>query len=157
MSDASTILPAQVRRGARTTGAVGGDSTETPASPTEAAQRFEEVLVRQFVKVMTKDMFSSSLTGREGGAGWMQSQRDRQRKMMTDMIAEQVAEGGDLAISKKLMREWGTSTASFRGGAMPNPGDAEAVDILPTSHENAYDAAMDSSTIINNSQTDHAV
>ena len=71
---------------------------ESPDTPKEAAQKFEEVLVRQFTKVMTDDMFSGSLAG-DGGGKWMESQRDRQRDWMTDLITEQLVEANTLGIS----------------------------------------------------------
>lgn len=84
---------------------------DDPETPTEAAEQFEEVLVRQFVDVMTKGMFSSSLTGEKGG-GWMKSQRDRQRSMMTDMITDHLVEAGNLQISEKLTERWGVSNSA---------------------------------------------
>lgn len=76
-----------------------------PETAAEAAQAFEKVLVRQFVKVMTKGMFSTSLTG-EGGPGWMESQRGTQRDMMTDLLTDHLVESGALQISEKLTRQW---------------------------------------------------
>lgn len=76
----------------------------------EAAEKFEQALVRQFVKVMTKDMFSSSHAG-QGGGNWMESQRGRQRDLMTDMIADRLAKADTLEVSEKLAKEWGIDTS----------------------------------------------
>jgi len=71
----------------------------------EVAKEFEKVFVRQFVDVMTEEMFTGSLAG-EGGRNWMSTQRSRQRQMMTDMITDQIVEAGDLQLSEKLLRRW---------------------------------------------------
>ncbi len=81
---------------------------DAPSTPEEAARKFETVLVRQFTKVMTENMFSNSMAG-EGGGKWMESQRDRQRKHVTDMITEQLVESNTLGISEKLMQKWGAT------------------------------------------------
>lgn len=106
---------------------------DTPDTPTEAAEQFEEVLVRQFVKVMTKGMFSKSLSG-EGGGGWMQSQRDRQRSMMTDMIADRLSDGDSLQIAETLTERWGVSnrpTGQMRSKGGTTPALEQTVDPLP--------------------------
>ena len=102
-----------------------------PKTPKEAAQEFEKVLVRQFVEVMTKDMFSSSLAG-EGGGGWMKSQRGNQRDMMTDMLTDRIVESGSLQISEQLTKQWSGSGAS---GTPSNSGMPlrQRVDPLPSS------------------------
>lgn len=89
-----------------------------PESPEEAADQFEKVLVRQFVKVMTEDMFSGSHAG-EGGGKWMESQRDRQRDLMTDMITDRITEANTLEVSKTLERKWGIEDDSEAGAATP--------------------------------------
>lgn len=87
-----------------------GDS-DPPSTPQEAAAQFEKVLVRQFVKKMTEDMFSSSFAG-EGGGNWMESQRDRQRDMMTDMITDRIVEADTLQVSESLANEWEDATSN---------------------------------------------
>jgi len=91
------------------TGLTGGD--DPPETPKEAAEQFEKVLVRQFVDVMTEDMYSSSLAG-DGDKNWMSSQRDRQRKVMTNMITDKLTEAGNLQISETLMQSWGTDASA---------------------------------------------
>jgi len=104
-------------------GAAPGEE-ESPDTPKEAARKFEEVLVRQFTKVMTDDMFSTSLAG-EGGGNWMKSQRDRQRDWMTDMITEQLVEANTLGISETLMQKWeaGRSNSGSEQEASPDPSE----------------------------------
>lgn len=92
-----------------------GGEEDAPSTVQEAAHKFEKVLVRQFTKVMTENMFSSSLAG-EGGGKWMESQRDRQREHMTDMITEQLVESNSLGISKKLMQTWNATGGDDAGG-----------------------------------------
>lgn len=81
---------------------------ERPRNPKEAAAQFEKVLVRQFVDVMTKDMFSASLSGEEGPQ-WMSSQRDSQRDAMTDVLTDHIVESGDLGLRELLLKRWGVS------------------------------------------------
>ena len=84
--------------------AVPADSRR-PATPEEAAEQFEELLVRQFVEVMTKGMFDASLAG-DDGPGWMNSQRDTQRGVMTDVLTQHLVESGALRLSEMLLRQW---------------------------------------------------
>ncbi|WP_103029859.1 hypothetical protein, partial [Salinibacter altiplanensis] len=147
-------------RGGLGTGLTGGD---TPETPKEAAEQFEKVLVRQFVDVMTEDMYSSSLAGDEG-KNWMSSQRDRQRKVMTNMITDQLTEDGTLQISETLMQSWGTDASPEADGtkasdteanedapapASPDPSVPDMVDPLP--------APAESPSSQNRSQIDHVV
>lgn len=100
-----------------------------PQTLAEAAKEFESVLVRQFVEVMTKDMFTSSLAG-ENGPGWMKSQRGTQRDMMTDMLTDHLVESGALSISEQLMKKWGASSASSSPAESPLQ---ESMDLHPAS------------------------
>ena len=59
----------------------------TPQTREETAKQFEEIMVQEFVKIMTADMFKTSLAGEEG-PGWMASQSDTQRQILTDVLAE---------------------------------------------------------------------
>ena len=61
----------------------GPSSTDRAKSPQEAAKKFEEVLARQFVEAMTKDLFKNKLAGEEGPA-WMGSYSDTQRDYRGD-------------------------------------------------------------------------
>ena len=136
-------------------GLSGSDSPETPK---EAAEQFEKVLVRQFVDVMTEGMYDASLAGDDGNH-WMGSQRDRQRRVMTDMITDKLTEAGDLQISKTLLRSWGveasseapTTEAEDEAPAPPSPETSvpDMVDPLP--------APADSPSSQNRPQIDHVV
>ncbi len=137
------------------TGLTGDDPPETPK---EAAEQFEKVLVRQFVDVMTEDMYSSSLAGGDG-KNWMSSQRDRQRRVMTGMITDKLTEAGNLQISETLMQSWGTD-ASVEANA-PEADDAAPA---PASPENSIPefvdplpAPADPSTPTDRPQIDHVV
>ncbi|MCS4195229.1 hypothetical protein [Salinibacter ruber] len=138
------------------TGLTGGDAN--PETPKEAAEQFEKVLVRQFVDVMTEDMYSSSLSGGDG-KNWMSSQRDRQRRVMTGMITDKLTEAGNLQISETLMQSWGTD-ASAEADA-PEADDATPA---PASPENSIPefvdplpAPADPSTPTDRPQIDHVV
>ena len=138
------------------TGLTGGDAN--PETPKEAAEQFEKVLVRQFVDVMTEDMYSSSLAGGDG-KNWMSSQRDRQRRVMTGMITDKLTEAGNLQISETLMQSWGTDASAEADApeadeeapapASPENSIPEFVDPLP--------APADPSTPTDRPQIDHVV
>ncbi|WP_420456810.1 rod-binding protein [Rubrivirga sp.] len=68
--------------------------------PAEAARQFEAVLVRQFVEVMTKDLFQSE----EGGL--LSGQSDLQRDTLTDTLAEHLVDSGTFGIADLLMQQW---------------------------------------------------
>jgi Rod binding domain-containing protein len=76
-----------------------------PENPVEAARQFEEVLVREFVKTMTKDIFSSGLSGDEG-AGWVKAQGDAQGDALADALTKHLVDSGTLGISEMLMKKW---------------------------------------------------
>jgi len=120
-----------------------------PESPEDAAKEFEHVFVRQFVDVMTKDMFSSSLEG-GNGHNWMSTQRDRQRDMMTDMITDQIVEAGNLGISETLLRRW-------KGEGSPNdtPTVEELKDPMPTTRPNTLSPPTSAPTAHEGSHVDH--
>jgi Rod binding domain-containing protein len=129
-----------------------------PETLKEAATQFEKVLVRQFVDVMTEDMYSSSLAGGDG-KNWMSSQRDRQRKVMTNMITDQLTEAGNLQISETLMQSWGKDASpeaddteaneGLSAPASPDTSVPDMVDPLP--------APADPSSSPQRSQIDHVV
>lgn len=76
-----------------------------PRTPEEAAQQFEEVLLRQFVHTMTRNLFRSSLDGEEAPA-WMESYRDTQRDVLADVLARHLAAQNRLGIAELLLRQW---------------------------------------------------
>ncbi|MCS3627533.1 Rod binding domain-containing protein [Salinibacter ruber] len=142
------------------TGLTGDDPPETPK---EAAEQFEKVLVRQFVDVMTEDMYSSSLAGGDG-KNWMSSQRDRQRRVMTGMITDKLTEAGNLQISETLMQSWGTDASAEADGTEANAPEADDATPAPASPENSIPefvdplpAPADPSTPTDRPQIDHVV
>lgn len=82
-----------------------------PTTPEETAREFEGILVREFVKIMTKDLFKSNLQGEEGPA-WVDSYSDTQRDVMTNALTKHLVEQGQLGISELLLRKWGVQPAS---------------------------------------------
>ena len=142
------------------TGLTGDDPPETPK---EAAEQFEKVLVRQFVDVMTEDMYSSSLAGGDG-KNWMSSQRDRQRRVMTGMITDKLTEAGNLQISETLMQSWGTDASAEADAPEANAPEADDATPAPASPENSIPefvdplpAPADPSTPTDRPQIDHVV
>lgn len=78
---------------------------QKPKSLEEAAEQFEEILTRQFVNVMTKDLFGKGLAG-ENGPGWMESQGEIQRDTLADVLTTHLVDQGTLGISELLQRQW---------------------------------------------------
>ncbi len=77
----------------------------TPARPSQAdkaAHQFEEVLVKQFVQTMTKELFEPM----EGGPGWMGSQADLQREALADVLTSHLVESGALRVGDLVRRQW---------------------------------------------------
>lgn len=107
-----------------------GDS-DPPETPREAAEQFEHALVRQFVQVMTKDLFSQSHAG-QGGGNWMESQRGRQRDLMTDMIADRLADAETLDVAETLIRKWGGGSADAAASSSAAPSVPAAPDASGT-------------------------
>lgn len=75
--------------------------------PEEAAKEFEKVLVRQFVQVLTEQMFESNLAGEEG-PGWMKSNGKQQRETLTDILSDHLVEKGTFDISSTMLKQWET-------------------------------------------------
>ncbi len=84
--------------------------------PAEAARQFEAVLVRQFVEVMTKDLFQ----GEEGGL--LSGQADLQRDTLTDTLADHLVDSGTFGIADLLMQQWD------RAGRLPPAGEPTPLD-----------------------------
>ena len=91
-----------------------GGSTQVPKDPAAAARQFEEVLVREFVRTMTKDLFTGSIAG-EDGAGWVKAQGSAQSDALTDAVTKHLVDSGTLGIQDMLMRKWGEASD---GGAL---------------------------------------
>ena len=69
-------------------------------SPEEAARQFESVLVRQFVEVMTKDLFNSE------AEGMLTGQADLQRDTLTDTLTDHLVESGTFGIAELMIQQW---------------------------------------------------
>lgn len=97
-----------------------GPEDRQPTTPKEAAEQFEQILLKQFVDVMTKGMFKTTLSG-DKGPGWMKSQRNTQRDMMADILSNHLAKSGAINLSEHLMQEWnaapGRDAAPMTSGA----------------------------------------
>ena len=96
-----------------------------PDDPEAAARQFETVLVRQFVEVMTRDLFQ----GEDGGM--LSGQADLQRDTLTDTLAEHLVESGTFGIADLLLAQWA------RQGRVPS---AEAADRSPDRAASRADA-----------------
>ena len=100
------------------TSATRPTAPQTPDDPAEAARQFESVLVRQFVEVMTKDLFQSE----EGGM--LTGQADLQRDTLTDTLSEHLVESGTFGVADLLLAQWeraGRVPAEDRAAADPAP------------------------------------
>jgi len=74
-------------------------------TPEEAAQQFEEILIRQFTQTMTKGLFESSLAG-EDGPGWMKGHQSQQQDILAGELAKHLMASGTLRLSELLLRQW---------------------------------------------------
>lgn len=95
------------------------DAKPRPGSKAEAAKQFEEVLVREFVKVMTKDLFKADLSS-EGGPSWMGGYSDMQRDIITDTLTEQLVAQDNLGLADVLTRRWGLPAPDPDSDATPD-------------------------------------
>ena len=87
-------------------------------SPEEAARQFESVLVRQFVEVMTKDLFDGE------GEGLLTGQADLQRDTLTDTLTDHLVESGTFGIADLMIAQWAAS--GRLPDASPAPGNGAA-------------------------------
>lgn len=69
----------------------------------EAAREFESVLVKQFVQVMTKDLFKSIDDDASAAVG---AYGDIQRDALTDVLTEHLVESGTFKLQDLLLRQW---------------------------------------------------
>lgn len=102
-------------------------------SPQEAAKQFEEVLVREFVRTMTKGLFEEGLGG-EDTAGWVKAQGSAQTDALTDAVTRHLVDSGQLGISELLLAKWGSQEATGRipGDALPLDAPQRSPDGLST-------------------------
>ena len=108
------------------TSMASSSTPSTPADPEAAAAQFEAVLVRQFVEVMTKDLFDGE------GEGMLTGQADLQRDTLTDALTDHLVEAGTLGIADLLLAQW------ERGGRLP----ASEPDAAPPAPEAGADRPL---------------
>jgi len=94
-----------------------------PDDPVEAARQFEAVLVRQFVEVMTKDLFQG------GEEEMMTGQADLQRDTLTDTLTEHLVDAGTFGIADLLTAQW------ERTGRIPTPPAKAPTDSIDHPHQ----------------------
>ena len=82
-------------------------------SPEDAARQFEAVLVRQFVEVMTQDLFDGD---DEGG---LTGQADLQRDTLTDTLTDHLVESGTFGVADLMIAQW------KRAGRVPDDAPAD--------------------------------
>lgn len=128
MSDPTSVSPAALRATRPSDGYLPTTPEQPPENPKEAAAQFEKVLVKQFVKVMTKNMFDASLSG-EDGPNWMQGQRRRQRDILTDVISQHIVDSDTLGIRDMLLRQWSNREDNASSPSAPAPASSD--DELP--------------------------
>ena len=92
-----------------------------PHSPEEAAKKFEEVLIKQMVHTMTKELFDSKLSG-DDAPQWMGAYSDMQSDILTEELAKQISKSGRMGISELLIKQW------KREGEIGTPEDGRPAD-----------------------------
>lgn len=101
-------------------------ASRSATSPEEAAEQFEAVLTRQFVQVMTQDLFD------EEGEGMLSGQADLQRDTLTDALTQHLTDAGTLGIADLLLTAWGESAPRDVAAAeSPSPATAESGGTAP--------------------------
>lgn len=78
---------------------------EKPRTPEDAARQFEEILIQQMVREMTRGLFETSLAG-DDAPQWMGAYGDMQSEMLAAELARQLAASGRLGISEMLLKQW---------------------------------------------------
>ncbi len=101
-----------------------GGPLKRARNPEEAAAQFEQVLAKQFVQSMTKDLFKSGLDGEEG-FGWTDSYGDAQRDVLTDVLTKNLLDKGTFRLSELLLRQWDRAATPEEG---VQPANAAAAD-----------------------------
>lgn len=100
-----------------------------PQTPEAAAEQFEQILVKQMVHTMTKELFDGSLTG-DDAPQWMGAYGDMQSDILAEELAKQLSKSGRMGISELLMKQW------RREGELPEP-DADP-SAAPVSNPNDF-------------------
>lgn len=89
-----------------------------PRTPQEAAEQFEEVLLQQMLRTMTKGLFDNSLAG-DDAPQWMGAYNDIQSDVLTAELSKQLSNSGKLGIAEMLLKQWERNAAEDGG----TPGD----------------------------------
>ena len=97
-------------------------------TPEEAARQFEAVLTRQFVEIMTKDLFDKEAEGMLSG------QADLQKDALTDALTEHLTDSGTLGIAELLLAQWDRQPV--------DPAELEAAALKPASLVDAEGTAL---------------
>jgi len=93
-------------RGAVLNGVPGPGSAERrPADPQQAAEQFEQILVKQMVETMTKNLFEGGLAG-DDAPQWLGAYNDMQSDVLATELAHQMTRNGKLGIAELLMKQW---------------------------------------------------
>ena len=100
------IDPTSISRGTPS----GAVDTRPPANAAEAADQFEEVLVRELVDAMTQSLFKQPLSG-EDGPQWMASYADTQRDVLADVLTDHLLASGTLQFSDLMLQRWNRGSA----------------------------------------------
>lgn len=87
-----------------TTSGFMGQKGKQPQTKAEAAQQFEEVLVRQLVQTLTDDLFSSKASGPLSGS--TRNQARMQSDALTDVLTQELTQKDTFGISKLLLKKW---------------------------------------------------
>ena len=109
-----------------------------PKTAEEAAKQFEEVLLKQMLHTMTKELFDSNLSG-EDGPQWMGAYSDMQSDILTKELAQQLAKTGKLGISELLIRQWKrqeTEQTTLDTAGEVTPVKPAPVAVIPTEKSN---------------------
>jgi len=103
-------------------------SNDRATNMEEAAAQFEEVLVKQFVQTMTKDLFKNSLSG-ENGPGWIESQSEMQSDVLADILIQRLVEDGTFNMRELLLQQW--EQQGYRDAAAEPTTDAQGAPATP--------------------------
>ncbi len=76
-----------------------------PTTPEAAAKQFEEVLIKQMVHTMTKELFDGNLTG-DDAPQWMGGYSDMQSDVLAEELAKQLGKSGRMGIAELLIKQW---------------------------------------------------
>lgn len=82
-----------------------------------AAREFERVLVKQFVQVMTKDLFKSI---DDGAMSSVEAYGDIQRDTLADVLTDHLVDSGTFNLQDLLLRQWARQATSDASDFQPS-------------------------------------